>query len=122
MTFYTADPAEFHRVREIYPRHRAYLDEFAASGEVVMIGPFSDPADGRAMAIFRSRDAAARFVAADPFVLEGVVAEVELREWDPLEFAPVPVAPAAMPAAAMPAAAMPAAPVSLGEGVLPDRR
>jgi hypothetical protein len=34
------------RLREVYPRHRAYLDEFAKDGQVWMIGtnPLEFPA------------------------------------------------------------------------------
>lgn len=34
------------------------------------------------MAIFRTRAAAEEFVAEDPFVLNGVVAGIELKDWD----------------------------------------
>jgi len=34
------------------------------------------------MAIFASREAAEEFVEGDPFVLHGVVARHEIREWD----------------------------------------
>ena len=48
VSFYDADPdagpEHFQRLVETYPRHRAYLDEFAAGGEVLMIGTFGDPA------------------------------------------------------------------------------
>jgi uncharacterized protein YciI len=27
------------RAHDVYPRHRAYLDEFARGGDVVLIGP-----------------------------------------------------------------------------------
>jgi len=33
------------------------------------------------MAIFRTREAAEAFVAEDPFVLEGLVKSVAIREW-----------------------------------------
>jgi hypothetical protein len=80
------------RLREVYPRHRAYLDEFAKGGQVWMIGTFGNPATEGSMAIFRSKDAAEQFLENDPFILEGLVFRAELREWNPLEF---PVAPSA---------------------------
>ena len=90
VTFYhsdpNADPASFARNIEVYPRHRAYLDEFAKGGQVWMIGTFGDPATQGSMAIFRSKDAAETFYASDPFNLEGLVYRFELREWNPLEF------------------------------------
>ncbi len=90
VTFYhtdpEADPQSFARFAEAYPRHRAYLDEFAKGGQVWMIGTFGDPATQGSMAIFRSKDAAEQFFANDPFNLEGLVHRFELREWRPLEF------------------------------------
>jgi uncharacterized protein YciI len=82
----TADPSHMDRLREAYPRHRAYLEEFAKGGQVWMIGTFGDPATQGSMAIFRSKDAAEKFFAGDPFNLEGLVYRFELREWNPLEF------------------------------------
>lgn len=90
VTFYHSDPnaapGTMDRLREVYPRHRAYLDEFAKGGQVWMIGTFADPATQGSMAIFRSKDAAERFFENDPFNLEGLVHRFELREWTPLEF------------------------------------
>ena len=90
VTFYhsnpDADPASFARNIEVYPRHRAYLDEFARGGQVWMIGTFGDPVTQGSMAIFRSREAAEEFLANDPFQLEGLVWKSEIREWNPLEF------------------------------------
>jgi uncharacterized protein len=90
VTFYhadpDADPSTFAKLAETYPRHRAYLDEFAKGGQVWMIGTFGEPATQGSMAIFRSREAAERFMENDPFNLEGLVYRSELREWNPLEF------------------------------------
>jgi uncharacterized protein YciI len=96
VTFYhadpDADPSQFVKLQQTYPRHRAYLDEFAKGGQVWMIGTFGDPAAEGSMAIFRSREAAEEFMANDPFRIEGLVYRSELREWNPLEFPPVPTA------------------------------
>jgi hypothetical protein len=90
VTFYhadpNADPAHFAKLQQTYPRHRAYLDEFAKGGQVWMIGTFGNPATEGSMSIFRSRQAAEEFMASDPFRLEGLVYRSELREWEPLEF------------------------------------
>ncbi|MEF2978174.1 YciI family protein [Subtercola sp. YIM 133946] len=88
VTLYTADPAGFARVAEVYPRHRAYLDAFAEGGGLWLIGSFGDPEVEGSMAVFRTRDAAEEFVANDPFVTEGLVASSSIREWQPLEFEP----------------------------------
>ena len=86
VSFYSVTPERFDDVRAVYPRHRAYLDEFATRGEVIMIGTFGNPAEQGSMAIFRSRDAAERFREKDPFFLEGLIGESKILDWDPLEF------------------------------------
>lgn len=90
VSFYDPDPnatpERFQRVMEAYPRHRAYLEEFAKGGEVVMIGAFGDPATQGSMAVFRSREAAERFIAGDPFATEGLVYRSRVLDWDPLVF------------------------------------
>src|SRR6266568_9041937 len=68
------------RARAVFPAHRAKWQEFVARGELLMIGPFSDPRQG-AMGVFATREAAEEFVRVDPFLLEGVVKKWELREW-----------------------------------------
>lgn len=47
-----------------------------------MIGPFTDPPAGSAMGIFATRAAAEAFVAADPFVSQGIVTRFTIREWN----------------------------------------
>ena len=65
-------------IMAIYPRHKAFVDQFIARGEVVGVGPFTDPGGGN-MALFRSRAAAE--ASADPFFLEGAVREYQIKEW-----------------------------------------
>lgn len=67
-------------IMAIYPRHKAFLDQFLARGEVVGVGPFTDPEGGN-MALFRSRAAAEAFAQSDPFFLEGAVKEYKIKEW-----------------------------------------
>lgn len=67
-------------VMAVYPRHKAFLDQFVARGEVVGVGPFTDPAGGN-MALFRTRAAAEAFAAGDPFKLEGLVKEYQIKDW-----------------------------------------
>lgn len=64
----------------VYPRHKAFLDQFVARGEVVGVGPFTDAAGGN-MALFRTRAAAEAFVEGDPFLLEGLVKEYQIKDW-----------------------------------------
>ena len=63
-----------------YPRHKAFLTQFIDRGELVGVGPFTDPGGGN-MALFRSREAAEAFAKSDPFLLEGVVSEYQIKEW-----------------------------------------
>jgi uncharacterized protein YciI len=65
-----------------FPAHKARLDEFHQQGDLLMVGTFGDPQAEGSMAIFRSRESAEKFVADDPFVVHGVVSNVELREWN----------------------------------------
>jgi uncharacterized protein YciI len=66
-------------IRAVYPRHKAVVDAFVAKGAVIGIGPFADLGN---MAIFRTREAAEAFSKQDPFILEGVVKSVVIREWN----------------------------------------
>ncbi len=67
-------------VMAVYPRHKAFLDQFVARGEVVGVGPFTDAAGGN-MALFRTRAAAEAFAAGDPFLLEGLVEAYQIKDW-----------------------------------------
>src|SRR5262249_52298179 len=67
-------------IMAIYPRHKAFLEQFLTRGEVVGVGPFTDAGGGN-MALFRSRAAAEAFATLDPFLLEGVVREYQIKEW-----------------------------------------
>jgi uncharacterized protein YciI len=65
-----------------FPAHKARVDQFETSGQLLMVGTFGDVVKQGSMAIFASREGAEAFVAADPFVLEGVVASYEIRDWN----------------------------------------
>ena len=67
-------------IMAVYPRHKAFLEQFVARGEVVGVGPFTDPEGGN-MAIFRTREAAVAFAKEDPFFLEGLVKEYRIKDW-----------------------------------------
>lgn len=67
-------------IMAVYPRHKAFLEAFVARGEVVGVGPFTDAGGGN-MALFRTRVAAEAFAASDPFLLEGLVKEYEIKDW-----------------------------------------
>ena len=67
-------------VMAVYPRHKAFLDPFVARGEVAGIGPFTDTGGGN-MALFRTRAAAEAFAEGDPFRIEGLVGEYQIKDW-----------------------------------------
>lgn len=67
-------------IMAIFPRHKAFLEQFIERNEVVGVGPFIDPAGGN-MALFRSRAAAEAFAEGDPFYLEGAVKEYQIKDW-----------------------------------------
>lgn len=68
-------------VMGVYPRHQRYLDGFAEGGRIIAIGPFANPGEG-SMGIFRDKASAEEFVGQDPFVTEGLVGRVTIREWN----------------------------------------
>lgn len=67
-------------VMAVFPRHKAFLDPFIARGEVVGVGPFLDAGGGN-MALFRTKAAAEAFAQGDPFVLEGLIAQYQVKDW-----------------------------------------
>jgi uncharacterized protein YciI len=67
-------------IMAVYPRHKAFLDQFVGRGEVVGVGHFTDPGGGN-MAIFRTREAAEAFAKDDPFFLAGLVNEYQVKDW-----------------------------------------
>ncbi|WP_433360940.1 YciI family protein [Actinoplanes sp. CA-142083] len=66
----------------LFPAHKARLDEFHASGDLLMVGTFDNIAKDGSMAVFASRAAAEKFVDGDPFLLNGVVRSHEIRDWN----------------------------------------
>ncbi len=68
------------KIMATYPRHKVIVDAFAARGEVLGIGPFGRGGEG-SMGIFKDRAAAEAFVAQDPFIKEGLVANYRIHDW-----------------------------------------
>lgn len=66
---------------EVFPRHETFEAEFLKSGKVLGTGAFANEGEG-AMAIFINKEAAEEFVNGDPFVQEGLIAKVTIREWN----------------------------------------
>lgn len=71
--------ATMEQIMQVYPRHKAVVDKFTEQGVVIGIGPFSDFGN---MAIFKTREAAEQFVKEDPFILEGMVKSVVIKDWN----------------------------------------
>ncbi len=70
--------ATMETIMSVYPRHKAVADKFINNGDVIGMGPF---VGGGNMAIFKTREAAERFVKEDPFILEGLVKSFVIRDW-----------------------------------------
>jgi uncharacterized protein YciI len=70
--------ASMEEIMKIYPRHKVVVEKFIARGVVVGIGPFDDLGN---MAIFTTRAAAEEYIKEDPFIQEGVVKSIEIRDW-----------------------------------------
>ena len=70
--------ASMEDIMKIFPRHKAVVEKFIARGVVVGIGPFDDLGN---MAIFKTRAAAEDYIKEDPFILEGVVGSIRIRDW-----------------------------------------
>jgi uncharacterized protein len=62
-----------------FPAHQATYTEFMARGVLLSLGPFTDRSGS--IAVFATQEAAEEFVAADPFVANGVVSKWYIREW-----------------------------------------
>lgn len=67
---------------QVYPRHKARVDEYVAAGRIVGIGTFAEPMANGSMGIFATREDADEFMAGDPFLLEGLVRSWRLLEWN----------------------------------------
>jgi uncharacterized protein len=81
VVLYELGSVTIEKIREIYPRHKILVDSFAKDGKIIAIGTFSNISDG-AMGIFKNKECAEEFVKQDPFVLEGVVGKLIIREWN----------------------------------------
>jgi uncharacterized protein YciI len=79
--FYESEPEGLAKARLHIEAHRARLKQFHDMGTLLMAGPYSDGTGG-ALGIFTTREAANEFIKGDPFVLNGVVARTDVREWN----------------------------------------
>lgn len=81
VVFYEHADAPMEKFMEVFPKHQVVEDEFIKAGKVLGTGAFANPGEG-AMAIFIDKSAAEEFVKRDPFVSEGLIAKVTIKEWD----------------------------------------
>jgi uncharacterized protein len=70
--------ASMEQIMAVFPRHKLVVEAFKARGDIIGIGPFADLGN---MGIFRTREAAEAFARQDPFILEGLVRSVVIRDW-----------------------------------------
>jgi uncharacterized protein len=80
--FYESAPDVATNAPPHFPAHVARLNEFHDRGLLLMVGTFGDPQNEGSMAVFTTREAIEEFVAGDPFVINGVVANWYVREWN----------------------------------------
>jgi uncharacterized protein YciI len=66
----------------VFPAHWARVLEFHGRGDLVMVGTFADAQEDGSMAIFTTRESAEEFVKDDPFVLQGVVRNWRILDWN----------------------------------------
>jgi uncharacterized protein len=70
--------APMEKIMAVYPRHEVVAKKYIGNGDIIGMGPF---VGGGNMAIFKTREAAEKFVKEDPFILEGLVKSFVIREW-----------------------------------------
>lgn len=62
--------------------HLGHVKAYAERGEVLLAGAFADPLDGAAIVFaVADREAVEAFVAADPYVRNGLVTRWHVRAW-----------------------------------------
>ena len=81
VVFYEHANAPMEKFMEVLPRHQVVEEKFLKTGKVLGSGAFSIPGEG-AMAIFADRVTAEDFVKQDPFVLEGLIEKVTIKDWN----------------------------------------
>ena len=98
LLFYDVAPDYLTRRAEFRNDHLKLARQAHARGELVLAGALADPVDG-AILLFRgdSPEVAERFVAADPYVKNGLVKQWRVRPWSTVvgDGAATPVTPGA---------------------------
>jgi uncharacterized protein len=82
LLFYDVSPDYIERRGEFRAEHLTLAWQAQARGELILAGALADPVDG-AVLLFRgeSADVVKRFVAADPYVRNGLVTSWRVRLW-----------------------------------------
>lgn len=80
VVIYQTGSAKLEDIMNVYPRHKAYLEEFKKTKKTYGIGPFSDRQGS--LGIFENVEDAKLFSQNDPFVKEGIVSAIEIKEWN----------------------------------------
>lgn len=75
---------------EVRPRHREWLGGLAEAGTVAVAGPLGDDSGGVLVIQGEDRDAVEQLLDADPYHLEGALAQRTVREYKPVMGAWVP--------------------------------
>ncbi|ASR38656.1 hypothetical protein BAY61_30755 [Prauserella marina] len=75
---------------EVRPRHREYLTALAEQGVVAVAGPLDNDIGGLTLYQAQDREELQRLLDADPYHLEGALAERTVREFKPVVGAWVP--------------------------------
>jgi uncharacterized protein YciI len=65
-----------------FPAHTERGMEFHERGVLIAYGPFTAAQEEGSMAVFTTREAAEDFARGDPFVLNGVVRDWRVLEWN----------------------------------------
>lgn len=86
--FYESADDVLTRAPAHFDAHSTRGNEFHERGSLLMYGPFGNPQQEGSMSVFTTREAAEEFAVGDPFVLNGVVRNWFVREWDEV-FVPV---------------------------------
>jgi uncharacterized protein YciI len=81
------EPEKYGAVR---PRHREYLRKLADDGTVAVAGPLGDGTGGVILMQADDLEALSKIIDADPYHLEGALAERTVREYTPVLGAWVP--------------------------------
>lgn len=83
LVFYNFVPDFMERRGPYRKEHLTLLSEAAGRGDLVLAGACSDPGDALGVLLFKAPDrtTAENFAKSDPYVVNGVVASWQVREW-----------------------------------------